>query len=163
MIFNCWDNTSKKLVFKYSEPGDQHVCKRIENFNFKEDRGICSDNRFYTSKYHKESNLFFAFCIDKTVTRKPADFVVKHAINMFLSTNPAVEQKQKDYEEIVKTSVHNTKNLNSQITSKILNSLNERRLAQAEDKVEYIESLLKQNSYLFAWIFRTKLTPQNWT
>ena len=150
MIFCCWDFSAKALIYKYNEPNDGHYCKHIFDFNFIENGFPCGPDRFFISKYHKESNLIFAFCFDNIKVRKQATFFAKHAINMYLISNPVVESKQIQYEQLIKTSIHNTKNLNSQITSKILNHLNEKALSIAPDKVSYISGLIKNDPYLYA-------------
>jgi signal transduction histidine kinase len=150
MIFTCWNISTRQILFNYSEKGDSHTCNHISSFDFKEGHCKCGFNRYFITKMEVEKDVIFAFCFDEIKVRKQAAFFAKHATQMFLSTSQILSAKQKDYEEIVKASVHSTRNLNSQITSKILNKLNEKSLARSADKVEYIESLIVQYPKDFA-------------
>ena len=150
MKFSCWNINTKQKIFEYSEDNDAHKCSMLNDFP---DSGIaqgCGSSRFIITQSENASNLIFIFCIDEIKTRKPAKFYAKHAVNMYLSTRPALNQKQIEYEDVVKASVHSSRNLNSEITSKILNKLNESQLSRSNDKVEYINSLLTQNTMEFA-------------
>lgn len=150
MKFTCWNINTKQKVFEYSEDHDDHKCPMLNDFPDSEISQNCGSSRFIITQSKNASNLVFIFCFDAIKTRKPAKFQAKHAVNMYVSTKPALNQKQLEYEEVVKASVHSSRNLNSEITSKILNRLNENRLSRANDKVEYIDSLLTQNTQEFA-------------
>jgi hypothetical protein len=89
-------------------------------------------------------------CLDGIKVRKEANFFAKHTIGMYLMANPIIDSRHDKYEEMVKASIHNTKNLNAQITSKILSYLKEESLSQAKDKVVYIDNLINRNTRGFA-------------
>lgn len=148
MNFKCWDLKSKKLVYEYNDQNDNHQCGFVNNFDHEVTKIKCGENRFFIS--HIEQNLIFAFCIDKVTNSKPATRLIKQATRMYFTMNPIIEDRQLEYENIVKTSVHNTKNLNSQITSKLLRQLNESSLSNSKDKTLYIEDLIKYNTFQFA-------------
>jgi hypothetical protein len=150
MKFSCWDIETKKKVFQYSEDNDNHVCPNINEYPIEAKSCLCGKDRFFISQSDTKSKLVFSICLDEIKTKKPAKFFARHVIKMFLSTKPALNQKQMEYEEVVKASVHSSRNLNSEITSKILNRLNETKLSRAEDKVEYIITLIRNDHREFA-------------
>src|SRR5690606_8259160 len=150
MKFSCWDIETKKKVFQYSEDSDNHDCPQINEYPIEAKSCPCGKDRFFITQSDTKSRLIFSFCFDEIKTKKPAKFFAKHAIKMYLSTKPALNQKQLEYEEVVKAPVHNSRNLNSEITSKILNRLNETKLSRASDKVEYINTLLRNDTREFA-------------
>jgi hypothetical protein len=149
MIFNCYDLKTHDLVFKYSSLEDNHDC--ISERNIHADEGCrCGENRYYIAKRHEKSGRIFAICFDGIRVRKEAVFYAKHTIDMFLMANPIIDSRHDDYEKMVKASIHNTKNLNSQITSKIESLLKQDLLSVSKDKVGYIENIIKNNTYKFA-------------
>lgn len=151
MIFHCYDLANKSLVFKYSSADDKHDCISNREVSFVNNEGcLCGKDRFYIIKHNTETNHIFVICFDDVKTRKEAKFLAKHTIQMFLMANPIIDAKHNAYEEIVKTSVHNTRNLNSQITSKILSHLKEQTLSTTNDKVAYIEKLISKDTKGFA-------------
>ncbi|MGZ4081666.1 MAG: hypothetical protein ACXVOH_09365 [Bacteroidia bacterium] len=137
------------MVFKYSSNGDTHDCLSGRSFSINEACN-CGNDRYFIVKKHEESGRLFAICFDGIKVRKQANFFAKHTIDMFLMADPILDVKHSHYEDVVKASVHNTKNLNSQITSKILSYLKEETLSQAKDKVAYIDDLVKRNTRGFA-------------
>lgn len=149
MIFYCYDLKTNDLLFKYSNLDDKHDCIKKRTIN-QNDHSVCEKNRYYIVKTNEKANLLFAICFDGIKVRKQASFFAKHTIDMFLMTNPIIDNRHNIYEEMVKASIHNTKNLNSQITSKILSYLKEEPLSEAKDKVVYIESLINRNTRGFA-------------
>jgi two-component sensor histidine kinase len=149
MIFYCYDLKTNDLIFKYSSSDDNHDC--ISTRNIISDEGCrCGDDRFFIVKRHEKSGRIFAICFDGIKVRKEAAFFAKHTIDMFLMANPIIDSRHDNYEKMVKASIHNTKNLNSQITSKILSLLKEDALSVSKDKVAYIENIIKGNTYKFA-------------
>jgi hypothetical protein len=149
MIFYCFDANTNDLLFKYSEADDLHDCisQRTIKIN---DGCTCGKDRYFIVKVNEKSGKLFAICFDGVRVRKEASFFAKHVINMFLMANPMIDARHDEYEEMVKASIHNTKNLNSQITSKILSYLKEESLSEAQDKVAYIDNLVKRNTRGFA-------------
>jgi hypothetical protein len=151
MIFYCYDIKTRALIFKHSGIDDHHDCISSRNLNFKVDEAcICGKDRYFIVKQNEKSGRIFAICFDNIRVRKEAVFYAKHTIQMFLLSNPIIDTRHNIYEEIVKTSIHNTKNLNAQITSKILSYLKEETLSEAPDKVKYIEKLLEKDIKGFA-------------
>lgn len=149
MIFYCFDLKTNGLLFKFSSEDDNHDCiksrKIIDN-----DCCQCGKDRYYIVKQNKKKGHIFAICFDNIRVRKEATFFAKHTIEMFLMANPIIDARHNNYEEIVKASIHNTKNLNSQITSKILSYLKEDSLSISKDKVSYIEQIVKKDTKSFS-------------
>jgi signal transduction histidine kinase len=110
----------------------------------------CGKDRYFIVKKNEKTNHLFAICFDGIRVRKEANFFAKHTIEMYLMANPIIDNRHDIYEEVVKASVHNTKNLNAQITSKILSYLKEEALSESRDKVAYIDSLINRNTRGFA-------------
>jgi len=149
MIFHCLDIKTNSLLFKYSNQEDNHDCISSRRINANEGCK-CGKDRYFIVKKNDKTGHIFAICFDGIRVRKEASFYAKHVIDMFLLSNPIIDNRHDIYEEIVKTSVHNTKNLNSQITSKILSYLKEEALSESKDKVEYIDTLIRRNTRGFA-------------
>ena len=149
MIFYCYDIKTKALLFKFSNSEDKHDCISSRTINVNENC-ICGKDRYFLVRQNEKSGHIFAICFDGIKVRKEASFYAKHTIEMFLMANPIIDSKHNNYEEIVKASIHNTKNLNSQITSKILSYLNETNLSTAKDKVTYIDQIVKKDTYSFS-------------
>lgn len=149
MIFHCFDLKTNALLFKYANQEDKHDCISSRAISV-DDACNCGKDRYFIVKKNEKTGHVFAICFDGIRIRKEASFFAKHTIDMFLLTNPIIDNRHDVYEEVVKASVHNTRNLNSQITSKILSYLKEEALSEAKDKVEYIDSLIKRNTRGFA-------------
>lgn len=149
MIFYCLDLKTKDLLFKYSSLDDDHDC--ISSRNIIDDEHCnCGKNRYFIVKKNEKSGKLFAICFDGIRVRKEATFYAKHTIDMFLMANPIIDTRHNNYEEMVKASIHNTKNLNSQITSKILSYVKEENLSESNDKVAYIDNIIMRNTRGFA-------------
>lgn len=149
MIFYCFDSITNDLLFKFSNSDDKHDC--INSRTIKNNEGCnCGKDRYFIVKENKSSGHIFAICFDGIKVRKEAKFYAKHTIDMFLMSNPIIDSRHDNYEEMVKASIHNTKNLNAQITSKILSYLKEEALSASNDKVVYIENLVNKNTRAFA-------------
>ena len=149
MIFYCYDSKTYNLIFKYSNIDDKHDCISSREFAIG-DACSCGKERYFIVKNNQKSGHFFAICFDGIKVRKEANFYAKHTIDMFLMANPIIDSRHDNYEEMVKASIHNTKNLNAQITSKILSYLKEESLSESKDKVVYIENLINRNTRGFA-------------
>jgi hypothetical protein len=149
MIFYCYDAITNDLIFKYSNLEDKHDCINARKIDLNAACN-CGNDRYFLVKKHDKSGKIFAICFDGVKVRKEATFLAKHTIDMFLMANPIIDSRHDNYEELVKASIHNTKNLNSQITSKILSYLKEESLSDATDKVAYIDNLVKKNTRAFA-------------
>jgi len=149
MIFYCFDLKTKGLIFKFSNSDDTHDCISSREINNNEGC-TCGKDRYFIVKQNEKSGHIFAICFDGIHVRKEAIFFAKQTIDMFLMSNPIIDAKHNHYEEIVKASIHNTKNLNSQITSKILSYLKEDSLSVARDKVAYIEQIVKADIKAFS-------------
>lgn len=149
MIFYCFDLKTNDLLFKYSSSGDLHDCISSRSFNIN-DGCICSKDRYFIVKQNEKSGLIFAICFDGIRIRKEAAFYAKHTIEMFLMANPIIDAKHDNYEAMVKASIHNTKNLNAQITSKILSYLKEEALSVSKDKVAYIDKIVNSDTKAFS-------------
>jgi hypothetical protein len=149
MIFYCFDAISQNLLFKYSNIDDDHDCIKSRIISLG-DACNCGKDRYYIVKNNEKSGYIFAICFDGVKVKKTAKFYSKHTIDMFLMANPIIDSRHNNYEEMVKASIHNTKNLNAQITSKILSYLKEEPLSEANDKVAYIDSLIIKNTRGFA-------------
>lgn len=149
MIFYCYDLKSRDLIFKYSSSDDSHDC--ISGRPVVEDEACnCGKERYYIVKKSEKTGHIFAICFDGIRVRKEASFFAKHTIGMYLMANPIIDSRHDKYEEMVKASIHNTKNLNAQITSKILSYVKEEPLSLAKDKVVYIDNLINRNTRGFA-------------
>jgi hypothetical protein len=142
MIFHCYNIHDNSLVFKYASSKDNHDCLTGRNCLDKEFGSRCGSDRYLIIKRNQKLDLVFAICFDGIKVHKAAKFYAEHTIEMFLMANPIIDASHKQYEDIVKTSIHNTKNLNAQITSKILSHLNEEKLSSSKDKVAYIERIV---------------------
>ncbi len=149
MIFHCYDLKTNDLVFKYSNLDDKHNCIIGREINL-DTACNCGKDRYFIVKKHEGTGYIFAICFDGIRVRKEATFFAKHTIDMFLMSNPIIDNRHDIYEEMIKASIHNTKNLNAQITSKILSYLKEESLSEAKDKVVYIETLINRNTRGFA-------------
>ncbi len=152
MIFHCYNLKTNALIFKYSSKGDIHDCLTPRNLSkFSDEEGCnCGKGRYFIVKESRESSHLFAICFDNIQTRKDAKYYAKHTVQMFLLSNPIIDSRHDNYEEMVKTSIHNTKNLNSQITSKILSYFNEEALSSAKDKVSFIDKIVSKDTKPFA-------------
>ncbi len=144
MIFKCWDINTRSLVHEYVEGADHHKCALLQ-FGNTDMYCACGSNRYVVRKYIPAKGLVFAFCFDDIRVRKQAVFFTRHAIEMYLTMQPILTEKQLAYEAVVKASIHNTRNLNSQITGKYTRSIREDDLAKAKDKLVFIEGVLKNN------------------
>ncbi len=149
MIFHCFDIKTNNLLFKYASQDDKHDCISTRQIGVN-DACICGKDRYFIVKANEKTGHLFAICFDGIRVRKEANFFAKHTIDMYLMANPIIDNRHNIYEEVVKASVHNTKNLNSQITSKILSYLKEEALSESRDKVGYIDSLINRNTRSFA-------------
>lgn len=149
MIFRCYDSKTNDLLFEYSNIDDKHDCISTRNIS-SNDGCRCGENRYFIVKKSEKSGHIFAICFEGIKVRKEATFFAKHTIDMFLMANPIIDSRHNIYEEMVKASIHNTKNLNAQITSKILSYLKEEPLSEAKDKVAYIDNLINRNTRGFA-------------
>lgn len=149
MIFYCFDSQTNDLLFKFSNLEDNHDCIHSRKISINEGCN-CGKDRYFIVKKSEKSGHIFAICFDGIRVRKEASFFAKHTIDMFLMSNPIIDSRHDNYQEMVKASIHNTKNLNSQITSKILSYLKEEPLSEARDKVAYIDNLINRNTRGFA-------------
>ncbi len=149
MIFQCFDLKTNALLFKFSNTDDEHDCISSRKISHN-DACNCGKDRYFIVRMNETTGHLFAICFDGIRVRKEATFFAKQTIEMFLMANPIIDTRHDIYEEIVKASVHNTKNLNSQITSKILSYLKEKPLSEAKDKVAYIDLLINQNTRGFS-------------
>jgi hypothetical protein len=149
MIFHCYDLKTNDLLFKYSNLDDKHDCISSRTIGIN-DACNCGKDRYFIVKKNENSGHFFAICFDGIRVRKVAAFFAKHTIDMYLLANPIIDNRHNIYEEMVKASIHNTKNLNAQITSKILSYLKEESLSESKDKVAYIDTLINRNTRGFA-------------
>jgi signal transduction histidine kinase len=149
MIFHCYDSSTNSLLFRFSNSDDDHDC--ISPREVSENKACsCGSNRFFIVKKHESSGKTFAMCFDDINTRKKATFYAKQTIDMFLMSNQIIDARHDEYEEMVNASIHNTKNLNSQITAKILSYLREETFLNTSDKIAYIDNLIQRNTRGFA-------------
>lgn len=148
MRFTCFDITTKHLIYRYSDKNEDDYCEECLNvYPIEIYSKQCKQNRYYHIKRIEESNSLFVFCFKNISTQKKANSLAKMVIHNYLEAKPVLIKTQKLVADTTDIIVHNTRNLNAQINAKLLNILNQNDLLKANDKIAYIEDIIKQRPF----------------
>jgi len=109
--------------------------------------GNCSQNNYYYLTKKDTDKTLVCFSEQKHKTSKKAKFLAKLTLDFIQLANRVNLFDNEIYTKAENVALHNTRNLNAQINSKILNFLNEEELAKSINKISYIREKINNNSY----------------
>ncbi len=152
MKFVCWDISSGNLIFQYTGPKDTLSCETClidPSPNCCAD-GLCKHGNFCLTKHVPEESRAFRFCISEAKTRKKANYYANLGISAYFATNKIGRERVSVHKNATELAVHNTRNLNAEINSKLLSLVNDNDLTGSEDKIQYIQDMISKSPKKFA-------------
>ena len=138
-VYNIINNS---FIYRYTDDNHQTSCDRcfITISDLKDNSFLCKQNCYHISKIIRDKSLYFIFCFDKHKVKKQASLFAKHLIDIYL-TGITITKHNKDLHDNLKDiSIHNTRNINAEINSKLLSMFDENILSEVNNKIKYIES-----------------------
>lgn len=148
------NRNSGEIVFEHISVDHKHSCQKCFEPSSLEKTGIraCSEKRshFYVEEIFGEEQLVHAVCLEGQKRSKHAKQVAQLLCAGVNGIFDIKVQRTSSLASASTVAVHNTRNITASINAKILNLLDEERLASAKDKVDYIERQLGYRPHEFA-------------
>lgn len=152
MRFACFDSATGQLLYRYEEAEEKQPCTSClrSMTQHEQENALCSKDMYFAVKADESHSRTFAFCMKEARTRQQAKFLVQIAVKAFFN-GIAVDTKVRSiHESAAELAVHNTRNLNAEINSKLLRLVGEEGLSRSGDKIDYIRARVAANPVAFA-------------
>lgn len=152
MRFTCHENNKNNLIFFFKDSNESIACERcLTDIDGPEEKeGLCEKNRYLLIRYQPDQGLTFRFCLKEAKTRKQAKYHARLAIKAYVGSQEVYTERASLHENATALAIHNTRNLNAEINSKLLSLVDEDELSSASDKVQYIQDRVSGNPRSFA-------------
>ena len=152
MRFACYEGNSGNCVFRHEESGHRPTCDKCLQppAGGKPDNGLCKNGRYSLSRFDQVTNRWYCFCLKEAKTRKQAKYFSNLALHGYEASLAIAATRSKLQHDATELAVHNTRNLNAEINSKLLSLISEHDLFSSTNKVEYIQNKITENPRNFA-------------
>lgn len=146
MRFIHFNYDKNEILYKYSDEDDKSIDDLLPSI-FSE--GYNKDKGYYIKALIDETNILY-FCFKRVKGKNEAKFKVKMAIEFYRDTFGDISIHKRLEEKTAEVALHNTKNINAQIFSKISNLVNHDKLIRQPDKIEYLLNKINREPIKFA-------------